>query len=66
MPNILKLFNDCVRQAPYEITFQITTMPTNVARVGVSILKIIFFYFDFSWEGGGNLPQNSYKPIRDL
>ena len=21
---------------------------------------------DFSWEGGGTLPQNSYKPSKDL
>ena len=24
-----------------------------------------FFLEDFSWKGGGTLPQNSYKPSRD-
>ena len=27
---------------------------------------ILFSRCDFSWEGGGTLPQNSYKPSRDL
>ena len=37
----------------------------------INIRRAAFFYFlfifgDFSWEGGDTLPQNCYKPSRDL
>ncbi len=28
--------------------------------------KFLISRGDFSWEGGGTLPQNSYKPPQDL
>ena len=33
----------------------------------IEILRnFIFIFCDFSWEGDGTLPQNSYKPSREL
>ena len=30
------------------------------------LVELFIFRSDFYWEGGGNLPQNNYKPSQDL
>ena len=62
----LKMFFFCSSlNDNYLCCFQVSTIPSNVALKSTNIYFFRFFC-DFSWEGGGTLPQNSYKPSRDL
>ena len=39
----------------------------NMSMLRLSLyIKQISFFCDFFWEDDGTLPQNSYKPSRDL
>ncbi len=38
----------------------------SMLRISLRIFIFFSIFCDFSWEGGGTLPQNSYKPSQDL
>ena len=61
------MFGFCCVQVSTIYSVRVSFYDISLCYVGVSIHKIkISIYYYFSWEGVGTLPQNSYKPSRDL
>ena len=49
------------------LLFQISNLRNNcLCCVQVSTQEFFNLFYDFSWEVGGKIPQNSYKTSRDL